>query len=669
MASNQTNHITGVSMKELFGDHCSASVFRHDNEMRQMTAIIVAEMNMSSQQTQTTVESKSSPMPSGHFEELTLTAARWENKSHPSTPTPSQKGLTGTSGEPWSEEIVTSSPAPPSHLGVASISQTPGSIATKSGSSSSSQISRRRTATEIISPPPLKRVRLSQDSQVDGPTSSKSPTPSTSAAVSKQRILKPIDEPSKGSVDLELPLTTLMEKLDTVPTLCENTMKALMNLQNGDLEVETYIAQELPNLKSINTQIDQLVPPSVLSALHMTMLSFSQETLDILSEFQSSFEGNSGVHIDVNTYFCRQFSPLQYLTQEFKQVTSYLTQPQSQHKPWDSTKSLDSMSKIFQLKANNDGDMIGHRDIFTLVDDNELATDDDIENDNDHHTQNHGSYLIAAGGNHNDSENRPFHDPIDNITRCGDCGHEIWEDQAKRFEWMPGFCTGCGNGPNPFYENIDFPGALPRIFEEEDYGSEVSSQEARVLIGNTHLDYQSSAYDTQDEDSQLVLNEEYEVNSFIDDDEPDSDSESHTSDHGSEVDYKAAFQNLQKEFTELRNDYFALVDEYSQFKYDMLGTTEEEEDDDGDDEEEEDVLINEDGAHVVDVGGGENEKSGEDEDVGAGEQEEGGEREVVYGDGDGDGDGDESAGENLDGVSTVARSHTLSNLREDSVEL
>lgn len=664
-------------MEELFGDHCSASVFRHDKEMRQMMAIIVAEMKMSSQQTQTTVESKYSPMPSHHVEELTLTAAKHENRSRSSTPIPPQKSLTSTSGKPWSEEILTSSPAPPSQIDVASISQTPGSIATKSDSNSSSQVSRRRTATEIISPPPLKRIRLSQGSQIDGPSSSK-PT-STSAAVGEQLGLESIDKPNEDSIDLELPLTTLMEKLDTIPTLCEKAMTALMNLQNGDLEVETYISQELPNLKSINTQIDQLVSPSVLSALRMTMLSFSRETLDILSEFQSSFEGSSGVHIDVNTYFCRQFSPLQYLTQEFKQVTSYLAQPLSQRKPWDSTKSLDSMSKIFQSKANKDGDIVGHGDIFTLMYDNELAKDDGIEDGNDDHTPNHSSSLIAAGEINCGSENPPFHDPIDDITRCGDCGHEIWLDQAERFEWTPGFCTGCGAGPTPFYENADFPGALPRIFEEEDDGSEVYSQDARILIGNTHLDYQSSAYDTQDEDSQL--HEEYEINSFIDDDEPDTDSnsESHTSNHESEVDYKAAFQNLQKDFNELENVYFALVDEYSQFKYDMLGTTEEE--DDEDDGEGEDFLINEYGAHVVDVlvaqgdhvvtdvvissfRGEDSQNFGEggNVDVDVGERERGGDGD------DGDGD-DDSAGENVDGASTVARSYTLSGLRGVSVEL
>lgn len=159
-------------MKSLFGDHCSGSVFRHDDEMRGLAAIRATEMAMmSSQQTQITTASKSSPMSTDHFKELTLTAARWENDSGPSTPTPFQKGtsrIARQSISSWSQEPVFSSSPPPSEIGVISISQTPKSDTKNPASSSSRQLSQRRVSSDMVSPPPLKRVRLSEDFQMGG---------------------------------------------------------------------------------------------------------------------------------------------------------------------------------------------------------------------------------------------------------------------------------------------------------------------------------------------------------------------------------------------------------------------------------------------------------------------------------------------------------------------
>ncbi|ESZ99041.1 hypothetical protein SBOR_0575 [Sclerotinia borealis F-4128] len=601
----------GLSIKALFGDSCSASTFRHDDEMRHLVATRAAEVAMLSQQTQTTIVSRSSPIPSSSLEDTILRSARWSEERGPSTPTPAQNTIAGASRNPvfvWSEEIVYSPPAPSSQKSLAGTSQTPDTAATNTGSSSGSQNSRRRIATEMISPPAVKRVRLSDDFQMDDTASPKSFTPSTDAAGSKQQSLEPVKEPGKGDNDLILPLTTMMEQLGNITALCDQAIIALMALNIGDIGIETYLARQSPVLDSIRERIDLLVSPPMLYWLHTTLRRFSQDALNILLDFINIQDMESAAEVDVYLYFNQQLPPLQSLAREFKQATSYAQKSDiSQHRPWNPARSLHSMSELFQPGANYDTDTVNNQDCLTLVNDNERAANDGSGDPSD----NYQSSLVAVGennyGNHIEFDNQPFHDPIDNILRCADCGHEIWEDNQNKFDFMPGFCTGCGKGAHLFYKESDFAGAFPHIYDDDEVSSEVSPEDARVLIGENHLDYQSSAYDTQDENSELVLNEDYEVNSFVEKDESlgDSDSDDDTDNdiNGSEINYEVAFEDLQREYAELRAEYFGLVDEYSQFKYDMLGTTEEEDDDDGDDqgENEEGIRIDGEGAHVVDV--------------------------------------------------------------------
>lgn len=167
---NQANCLKDSSIEALFGDHCSASIFRHDTEMRHLMASLEAgKAQMSAQQTQTTDASESSPI---EIEEhMCRIARRWEGSMDLYTPTPAQKSITGGGRKPlfsWNEDEVTSSVAPPSQKNVDSIRQTPRTIDTHLDSSSASQVSRRRVAAEMISPPSLKRVRLSEGSQLDG---------------------------------------------------------------------------------------------------------------------------------------------------------------------------------------------------------------------------------------------------------------------------------------------------------------------------------------------------------------------------------------------------------------------------------------------------------------------------------------------------------------------
>ncbi|KAF7961182.1 hypothetical protein EAE96_000848 [Botrytis aclada] len=654
------------SMKSLFGDHCSASIFRHDGEMRELAAIRVAEMAMmSSQQTQTTTGSKSSSMSTGHFKELTFTATRWENESGPSTPTPFQNGTTRTGRQSmsnWSQGLLSSSPAPLSQTDVISIGQIPRSVATNSDSSSSRQVSQRRAAADMVSPPPLKRIRLSEDSQMADLTSSKSPTPSRSVTDLEQQSIESSAGLSGDNVDLTVPLEIFMEKLGNVPALFEQTRKVLLEFDTEEPDVEAYIAQELPTINSIHTQIDQLVPPPILSALYATIQSLSHEVIVAFWGLRDRIGLYVLLDAEVGMYIRRQLTPLQHLTEEFKHIKLYLDQSPSQRKPWRSNVSLGSMSEVFTPEANSDADTIDDQDIPTLMDENEPAADDTTENDEN------VSPTSSKKEDLREDENFPFYDPIDKILRCGDCGNEIWEDAAGSVDLTLGVCTGCDNGSNPFYENADFPGNIPRIYEDE-YGSEVDEERARGLIGNTHLDYQSSAYDTQDEDSELVLHEDYEIDSFIDNSEvlePDSESETSDSESEGEEDYKSAYKKLQVDFDLLMNDYCELADDFAEFRHDMLGTSEEEGDGDTEDnDEEEGVRRDEVGAHVVDVLVKQGELVVEDVLVSSF-------RSVSGEEGEGDVAGDEFRDEELEGDGAAiieVISITSADSREESMEL
>ncbi|KAB8304766.1 hypothetical protein EYC80_004115 [Monilinia laxa] len=295
----------GLSMRELFGNHCSASIFRHDSEMRQLIVTLAAESEMESQKTQTTLVSRSSSISKVPSDELTLVASRWTREDKPSTPFPYQKNSDTTSrrlSSGWSEGIITSPPAPTSEKGMASTNQTLDLATADIGSSSGSQTSRRRPATGMISPSPLKRTRLGDESQMDGTASSNSLTPSISAAGFKQQSLAPDDKSIRCGSDLRLPLKTLVALLGNAPALCDQVIVALLALGVGDIGVETYIARSLPVLGSMFEKIDQLVSPRILSGLHMTLRTLSKQALNSLLQFQTSVDAGSIVEIEVDLY-------------------------------------------------------------------------------------------------------------------------------------------------------------------------------------------------------------------------------------------------------------------------------------------------------------------------------------------------------------------------------
>jgi hypothetical protein len=191
-----------------------------------------------------------------------------------------------------------------------------------------------------------------------------------------------------------------------------------------------------------------------------------------------------------------------------------------------------------------------------------------------------------------------YWDEVDSIYRCETCHHEIWSTACLE----GGFCTGCGNGQTSYVEDIAL-NPRPRVFSDE-YDSDSVTSETKQEIYEEHLDYQSSAYDTQDEDADL--DEDYERNSFIDDevieepkseDDGNEDGESGSDDEGKEkTDFKQAFENMQKSYQELLASHSALILEHDEMMRDFLGS-------DYEDDEEMDGMgiVNEEGMHLVDA--------------------------------------------------------------------
>ncbi|KAH7319048.1 hypothetical protein BKA65DRAFT_437717 [Rhexocercosporidium sp. MPI-PUGE-AT-0058] len=191
-----------------------------------------------------------------------------------------------------------------------------------------------------------------------------------------------------------------------------------------------------------------------------------------------------------------------------------------------------------------------------------------------------------------DTELLTFPDHGDDIFRCKACEHEVWG--GKR-----GSCTHCDQGASgsPYMVEISGPaGRIPQITLDA-YMDEVVVDSAVVkeIVGDC-LDYDSSAYDSQD--SADNFQEEYEVNSFIDDEEvPDTESEDEA-ESSSETDWEAKFKALQTQHAGLQKDFNDLIEVHYELRRDVFGSdmpTETDEDGEIDDEMDEDGML------IVDV--------------------------------------------------------------------
>ncbi|CZR54852.1 uncharacterized protein PAC_04736 [Phialocephala subalpina] len=197
-------------------------------------------------------------------------------------------------------------------------------------------------------------------------------------------------------------------------------------------------------------------------------------------------------------------------------------------------------------------------------------------------------------------------DKVDGIFRCNLCGHELWGGHK-------GFCTGseCIEGPTgiPFIEVLDPEGgSLPQIAINKRTDNFVESDRLKLVVGPC-LDYDSSAYDSQDSDPEFREDYDYE-DTFIDD--PNSDDEG--GDDGSsqdedpskdeEPDYEAMYNQVRAQNDTLRDQqnniikaYDALHEEHRDLRREVgLYSSEDDESDEMDEDE-----MDDDGVLVVDV--------------------------------------------------------------------
>jgi len=172
-----------------------------------------------------------------------------------------------------------------------------------------------------------------------------------------------------------------------------------------------------------------------------------------------------------------------------------------------------------------------------------------------------------------------FFDPEDQVTRCKLCGHELWRP-------FIGFCTGCEAGQSgvPYVEIVD-PEVGPRPKIEVNETADADRNDRREIVGD-YLDDHSSAYDSQDENPKF--SEEYEVNSFIDD---DSQSSASASSSDGETDYKLRYNQLLTVHEMLVYDYEDLATEYREFRRDVLGSDFESDPDDIGERDDEGALV------------------------------------------------------------------------------
>lgn len=193
------------------------------------------------------------------------------------------------------------------------------------------------------------------------------------------------------------------------------------------------------------------------------------------------------------------------------------------------------------------------------------------------------------------------------ITRCKDCGHEMWT------AWMTpiGFCTNCEKDPRdsriPYYEIIDSEsGRRPEIYEGynalsylEGLGPEYQTR--KNIVGD-YIDDHSDAYDTVDDEPDYRSEYDSE-DSFVDDasihSSQDEAKDEKPSNEDSTADYEDLFKQLQRKHNRLKDRYEGVMQNfvYSDYEYDS-SSSEEMYDSDIDDVLEE---VDELGAVIVDV--------------------------------------------------------------------
>ncbi|KAI9047484.1 hypothetical protein LZ554_008203 [Drepanopeziza brunnea f. sp. 'monogermtubi'] len=152
------------------------------------------------------------------------------------------------------------------------------------------------------------------------------------------------------------------------------------------------------------------------------------------------------------------------------------------------------------------------------------------------------------GDQSDEMEPTTYYDAIDEIFRCISCGHEVWGEEE-------GYCMGCGTGEDslPYFEDAQ-EGPLPQVALDAYTDDLVVEHEDVQAIVGACLDYDSSAYDSQDSGDEN-FNEDYEENSMIDNAEtPEPESEDEQSSSSADVDWEAKFRELQAQHSLLETN-------------------------------------------------------------------------------------------------------------------
>jgi len=200
---------------------------------------------------------------------------------------------------------------------------------------------------------------------------------------------------------------------------------------------------------------------------------------------------------------------------------------------------------------------------------------------------------VSADENDTPSTDKHSCDPEISNSPCWDANEEVFRCVCCGFEVLTprGGCK-CNYKEEVSYLEVLIPeqGTRPGIVQNEfDLRDDMSADEREELVGD-YMDFDSSAYDSQDDEARKK-DEEYEKNSFINDsdDGDHSEEEGDESSSDGETDYKEKYRELQETHQSLVTDYCALADQHEELKREFFGSDYEEDD------------IDEDGMLMVDV--------------------------------------------------------------------
>ena len=188
----------------------------------------------------------------------------------------------------------------------------------------------------------------------------------------------------------------------------------------------------------------------------------------------------------------------------------------------------------------------------------------EVGNELDEHIE---DVVTLHSGDETDEEVfEPYWDSKDEVFRCGLCDHELWGPA--------GDCSSCAAGDCSYFEKLDpEQGRVPDV-AYNDYDTDDMSWEARLELAGDYLDFESSAYDSHDEQSISTKTDNYEIDSFIDDTSQELDADkAEAASSDSETGYKEQFKALESTQQMLIHDYCDLLNEHEDLRREALGST------------------------------------------------------------------------------------------------